>query len=372
MNKTTTTRIIKFTALILPLILIFTFFQEYLFDYRSYDTVRIENFYEEEENSHDVVFLGASEISTGFAPGYAYEKFGFTSYMYTMNANQGSFYLSQLKEILAHQDPEILFVDLYGFLRADDTILLDETRFRIYAESIPLSENKIRSIIEYPCSDKLSYFFPFAMYHGDLVIAYVRLAETFRQVVKEEKPISLKGTLTKTVIYPGPGDPGEAFDPATYKLTENSKAYLVEFLDYCRSNGLDNIVFTNFPRYIADENNHSLLHLLDEAEAIVAQYDYPVWNLQNEMELIGIDKSQDYYNEHHLNVYGQIKLTDYIGNKLINEYGISPRPQSESNKLSWEACAANTREFFTMATNAIAAGEDITISEIAVDWIYRK
>ena len=66
-------RTLKFIALILPLLFLCIVAQEYLFDYRNYDTVRIEQFYEEEEDSLDVVIIGASEIFTGFAPGYAYD-----------------------------------------------------------------------------------------------------------------------------------------------------------------------------------------------------------------------------------------------------------------------------------------------------------
>ena len=365
-------RTLKVIALIVPLLLCTIFLQEFLFDHRTYDTARIEQFYEEEANSLDVIFLGASEIFTGYAPGYAYDQYGFTSYMYAMDANQGSLYLSQLKEILKHQNPEILFVDIYGFLRADDAILFDEARLRIYTESIPFSVNKFNTIMEHPCKEKLSYFFPLIMYHGDPDSASNRLSETYLLLTKEKQPTDLKGAVTRTYVYPGPGDPGVSFDPATYRLTEHSKAYLVEFLDFCRDNRLDNIVFTNFPRYIADESNHSLLHLLKEAEDIVGEYGYPIWNLQAEMDAIGIERNQDYYNEHHMNIRGQVKLTDYLGRHIMNEYGLTPRVQSEENKLAWEVCASNTREFIQMATDNIQAGNDIIIFETAECWMYRQ
>ena len=372
MMKKNNLRILKFTALILPLILILCFSQEYLFFYRNYDTERIEKFYEEEENSLDVVFIGASELSAGFAPGYAYEKYGFTSYMYAMDANQGSLYLSQLKEILKHQDPEILFVDLYGFLRADDSILFNDARLRIYTESIPFSTNKFQTIMQFPCENKLSFFFPLIMHHSNLSALDDNISGLYYQLTADLEPDPLKGVITTTAVYSGNGDPGEAFDPATYKLTDHSIAYLVEFLDYCKNNKLDNIVFTNYPRNIANESNHSLLFLLEQAESIVAQYDYPVWNLQDEMDAIGIDKTQDYYNEHHLNIYGQVKLTDYIGSKVIGEYGLTPRTQSESNRLEWEACASNTKEFTQMAKDAIQAGNNITIYERSNYWVFRN
>ena len=364
-------RTLKFIALILPLLFLCIVAQEYLFDYRNYDTVRIEQFYEEEEDSLDVVIIGASEIFTGFAPGYAYDKYGFTSYMYAMDANQGSLYLSQLKEVQKHQSPEILMVDLYGFLRADDTMLFDEARLRLYVESIPLSVNKVETVMDHPCEEKLSYFLPLIMYHGDPSIAFGRLSGTYHALTKEAQPSSLKGALTRTMVYTGAGDPGEAFDPATYKLTDQSKALLIEFLEYCKNNNL-NVVFTNFPRNLANEDNHSLLFLLDQASEIVEAYGYPIWNLQDEMDVIGIDRSQDYYNEHHLNIYGQIKLTDYLGGRIMTECGLTPRVQTERNKQEWDVCATNTQAYIKMATDVLATGTDMVIYEGEKDWMYRK
>lgn len=364
-------RTLKFTALVLPLIFIFIFCQEYLFDYRNYDTLRIERFYEQEEDSLDVVLIGASELTQGYIPGYAYENYGFTNYMYAMDANQGSLYLSQLKEIRKHQSPDILLVDLYGFLRADDTMLLDETRLRLYVENIPFSENKIETIMDHPCDQKLSYFLPLIMYHGNPSIAYGRLYNTYHALSKDAQPSSLKGALTRTLVYTGNGDPGEDYDPSTYKLTERSKAYLVEFLDYCKGNGL-NIIFTNFPRNLADESNHSLLFLLEQAEEIVVAHGYPIWNLHNEMDVIGIDRNQDFCNEHHLNIYGQIKLTDYLCSRIMTECTLTPRALSERSKQEWDDCAANTKEYIQMAMEVIASGTDMVIHEGEKDWLYRN
>lgn len=370
MNKNIS-RALKGVALILPLLFIFIFAQEYLFDQRDYDTYRIEAFYEEEENSLDVIFMGASEVSADYAPGYAYEKYGFTSYMYTMDANRGSLYLPQLKEILKHQNPQILFVDMYGFLHADDDYLSDEVRLRIFTESIPFSANKVQTVMEHPTGHKLSYFFPLIMYHGDPSIAYGRLLDTYRALTKEAKPSSLKGTMTNTVIYSGEGTQGAEYDPATHKLTDRSKEILVEFLEYCKSRNL-NVVFTNFPRYLADENRHSLIFLLDQAAPIIAQYGYPLLNLQKEADAIGIDTAQDYYNEHHMNTYGQLKVTDYLGSLIVNEYGLTPKIQSERNKLEWDLCASNTQEYIKMAKDAIQSGTGMLIHENAVQWKYRK
>ena len=53
----------------------------------DHNNVRIEGFYREEANSLDVLFVGASEVYSDYSPVYAYEKYGFTSYNYSIEDN---------------------------------------------------------------------------------------------------------------------------------------------------------------------------------------------------------------------------------------------------------------------------------------------
>lgn len=371
-KNTVCSRTLKLIALIVPLVIIFAIFQEYLFTYKDYNTLRIENFYKEEAHSLDVVFMGASEVFTGYSPAAAYEEFGFTSYMYAMDSNRGSLYLSQLKEVLKHQSPEVLFVDVGGFLVADDSALYEDARMRIYVESIPFSANKVQTIMEYPYEDKFSLFMPLMMHHGDLDSAWLHFKDAVKKVVcYPTPPVDIRGITTVTGIYTGPGDARIPADPDTYRITDNCKAHLQEFLDYCRYEKLDNIVFVNFPRRIADENKNTVMILLKQVEEILASYDYPLLNLQNEMERIGIDINRDFYNEHHMNIYGQEKLTGFFGNLLMNEYGLTPRPQSAHSRQKWEACVVNAHEFYEMTDRGIKAGEDLLLSEAADIWVFR-
>ena len=225
--------------------------------------------------------------------------------------------------------------------------------------------------MQYPDDEKLCYFFPLIMHHGNPSVAYDRLSEVYYRLTKDAKPAPLKGALAFTKTISKTADVGEPFDPATYVLADESKACLVEFLDYCKTNEL-NVVFTNFPRNIADESNHNLLFLLHQAKAIVEQYGYPVWDLQKEMEAIGIDANQDFIDPCHMNIYGQTKLTDYIGNAVIEKYGLVPRAQSEGNQLGWEDCVSNTQDFIKLATTAMQSGKIYALYDSSHEWLYRQ
>ena len=367
MTNTKRSRLIKFIALILPLLFVFVFAQEFLFYDYNYDTARLENFYEEEKGSLDVILIGASEVTHGYVPGYAYEKYGYTSYNYSVDSNMGSLYLTQLKEILKHQSPEILIVDLSGFLVDNDPHFFNSIILQNYARGIPFSKNKLQMKLQYQSDQTLSFLFPLIMYHGHPSVAYARLSALYADLTKEAKEDPLKGALTVTRIYPSIGDEGKN----TNDITDNVRAYLVDFITYCRDNNLDNVIFTNFPRKILDESDYHLLYLLGQLEQIIEQYGYPVWNLQDDLDNIGIDKEQDFSDAYHLNIYGALKLTDYFGEKLTNEYGLSPRTQSDANRLEWEECVSNTQEYIQMAKDMIQAGNVAMLHEIADIWLYR-
>ena len=99
--------------------------QKYMFCYTDQSSERVRRFYQEEKNSLDVVFLGASEVFTGFSPALAYEEHGFTSYMYAIDANPGALYKYQLKEVMKHQQPKLYrqddFQNLFWYLQHNCT-----------------------------------------------------------------------------------------------------------------------------------------------------------------------------------------------------------------------------------------------------------
>ena len=128
-------RTLKLTALILPIILVLFILQNDIFRYEDANTKRLEHFYLEEPDSLDVVLLGASEVHHGYAPGYAYSKYGYTSYPYSMDANIGALYIPQLKEILTYQDPGLILVDVSGFSRGAH-LDYQASQIRMFTESI--------------------------------------------------------------------------------------------------------------------------------------------------------------------------------------------------------------------------------------------
>lgn len=352
-------RLLKVTALILPITLIVCFSQNYLFRFEDGNTLRLEKFYLEEEDSLDMILLGASEVHHGYAPGYAYTKYGYTSYVYSIDGNISSLYLPQLKEVLSYQDPQLILVDVGGFSRGarlEEQISL----IRKFTESIPPSANQLETLVNFDYDDKASFFFPFIKYHGDLDLAKNRLAYYFRYPDFFDSPALLKGTSTHTVAYSGLND-ADLANISDEELDAQSEEHLLDLLDFCQEKKLDNVVFVNFPRHIASQDDKNLMEKIDQIQERITDYGYDFVNLQNKAKDIGLSVPQDFSSPHHLNICGQQKLTEYIGHVAVDEYHLTPREQTEENEAHWEDCADLTDKYFDIAEKQLDAGNTVFI-----------
>ena len=333
--KTVITRLLKILALIVPVALFVCFMQSYVFCYMDQTTERTRRFYEEEKNSLDVVFLGAGDVSTGFAPGLAYEQFGFTSYLYTFDANPGTLYKYQLKEVLSTQQPQAILVELNGFLYEDGYQKVD-VKLSNFIDNIPFSLNKLDTIRNFDTTNKLVYLFPFVKYHKDWTNGG-QLFETYKWKTRTAKgPSMFKGITNCTRIEPF--DPAVLQGPNPSKPEENviAKRNLIDFLEFCKEENLSNLIFVRFPH----RNFASYSNAVTYAEQVLASYGYPLWNLEEKIGEIGLDFNRDFFNDEHTNIYGMEKLTAYIGDYLVKEVLGEPILQSETNAKHWAECAA--------------------------------
>jgi len=324
---------LKILALVLPLFLFVSFMQSYFFCYLDQSTERIRRYYLEDENSLDVVFLGASEMPTAFAPGLAYEQHGFTSYLYTIDANPGSLYKYELKEILSTQNPQTIVVEINGFLY-DDGYQNQEVRLRMFAENIPFSLNKLDAIFHYNVDDKINYLFPFAKYHGDWIKGRNLLESYHWKTERAAGPALLKGITTCTLVAPLDEAVLEAGSTDAGK-TVIAERYLIDFLEYCKEAEISNLVFVRLPH----RNRASHAVAVSQVEQVLADYGYPLLNLEEKHEEIGLDYHKDFFNDEHVNIYGMEKLTGYLGAYLADEVLGEPMAQSEENAAHWAQCA---------------------------------
>lgn len=358
MKKLYLTRILKVLALFVPIAAMVLFLQSTLF-YRDDDNnVRIRGFYREPPFSLDVVALGASDMYNGFAPGYAYDYCGLTSYLYTCAGNSGALYLPQLKEVLAHQNPQLLLVEVHGFLFGNEEDFYYETVLRRFAESISMSANKVSAILSYEYDDPLSCFLPFFKYHNQWLEDGDVLLDHYRHARQQPAPSRLKGYGTSSVI--------SSMQPA-YDVTENDDTLpllpdaekdLVAFLEHCRDQGLDNVVFLRFPHRLMSQFAYEWYLRANRVEEIVTSYGFDYLDLEQNIADTGIDYEYDFFGADHLNFYGQTKMTEYLCDIMLDEYGLEPMPQTPENQQRWNESVSYTYALQEYADAIAEMGSD--------------
>ena len=356
------TRAVKIIIAAAAVILSVVLLQEYVLCHADHNRERIKGFYDEESDSLDVVYLGASEVYSDIAPGYAYSRDGITSYLFATQANSILNYKSQIKNILSRQKNALIVVELNGAVYGDEEEVTKEANLRNYGDNVPLDSTKVDWVLNsVPYDNKSEYLFPIIKYHGiwnepvdsgsedeeaetsDKTV--FEAEQLYRQTVLTEKGRGynyLKGVLNWPVIFASPNKSLNNKLPANadkkLPLTETEETALRELLQYCKDEDLTNVVFTRFP-HIVTEKTYERFQRGNTVGDIVAEYGFEYLNFERDIAQTGLDEKQDFYNLDHLNIYGQQKFTAFITDYLKEHYSLSPRTLNGELRAEWEECA---------------------------------
>ena len=365
--KTNLLRTIKLACLLAAVAVSVGLLQEHLLCHADHNRQRIKGFYDEDENSLDVVYLGASEVYSDIAPGYAYERSGVTGYLFATQANSILNYKAQLKNILSRQSPSLIVIELNGALYGDEEEVTKEANLRNYADNVPLDLTKLEWISENVTENRLEYLVPFAKYHD--VWSDFPSEMKYQKTVWQDKMRGygcLKGVLNETAVFKNTqrsmnsmlAQSGDSKQP----LTQTEEKGLRDLLGYCKSEGLDNVVFARFP-HIVVRRTFSRFERGNAVGDIVREYGYDYLNFERDFEQTGLDEETDFYNLDHLNVYGQKKFTAYLTDYLAQNYALVPRELSESQRAEWQTCADYYDAYYRYSDSLIKQGSTTELSE---------
>ena len=136
-------RFSKVLTLLLAVLFSTLLLQEYVLCSTDHNRERVKGFYLEDKDSVDVVLIGASEVYSDFAPGYAYERHGVTGYLFATQANSILTTKLQIQETLKHQSPKLILVELNSVLYANDKNQAKEANIRHLVDHLPLNADKL-------------------------------------------------------------------------------------------------------------------------------------------------------------------------------------------------------------------------------------
>ena len=355
------TRTVKTACFFLAVMMSCLLLQQYVLRNVDHNSLRVEGFYQEERDSLDAVFIGASDIYTSFMPGRAYEKYGFTSYLLASESITSEGVITAVKEVVRTQHPSLIIIEANAFLYGDSDNETNEAHVHKFFDNLPFSINKLNYINrKVPVDNKWEYMFPLIKYHGlwtELPDRVNMMQSNFNLDLRGYN--YLKGFRTTAKIFKSdtpslnsqlPYETGELdLDP---ELQQN----LFDLLDYSKENNL-NVIFVRAPHYVT-KDTYDRVKRSNKMESILNERGFDYYAFENYSELIGIDDSRDFYNEDHMNVYGAIKFTDFLAEGLANDDDLKIGEQSEAQQEMWKEVSATTNRLYRYCDDLMTNGEE--------------
>lgn len=327
------------SLIIIPLLLVSTTQRRV-----DHNTLRIQGFYQEEKDSIDVILFGASEVFPGYSPAYAYKQYGFTSYSYAIDANYTKLIKYQIEEVLSYQSPKCIIIETSCYYNPRQTEEKNTAlaTLRKWTDGIPFSKHKTDIISQLTDSDQISYYFPFIMYHGNLE----NFSDTKAEISQKLRGYTYLKGITSTNKKTECNSLRDVSDDNTEaELPKKDYEYFMELIEYCKN--LDcKVVFVRFPQRIENDDDYKMFCTQNYIDRLVTDNGLDFINLDKEFTDIGLVPNEDFYDKHHMNVNGQIKMTDYLGQLLRNEYNITATDLSENNRQKWDNSVKYIEAFY--------------------------
>lgn len=307
----------------------------------------MNSFYSLEEDSLDVMFVGSCHMYSTIMPMELYKKQGITSHILASPGQDIPTSYFYIEEALKTQSPQVLVLDVFSINRDSTYISKEGFTEDAYASFsvLDFSLEKLNYIKEYPYDiNYLETLFPFFKFHN----RWKSLTEN--DVVSQPREVSVsKGwTLFWNECNDMPVD--DIFEPLRFSYAENYKDTERHYNDIYRKRNLDEttIEYLNKIVELTSSYNIKLCFFIApytmeiiEAEKFNALKEYaesfsiPVVDLNDNNMIENLQFTYgDMIDYQHVNAEGAKKITNYMGNFLVEKYALKNR-KSDLNYEQW-------------------------------------
>lgn len=195
----------------------------------------------------------------------------------------------------------------------------------------------------------------------------MEILEELRPDVDFEKETALidDGVLDSFDIVALVGELNEAFDIEIKpnNLPKETEEKLRCFLQYCKDNKFENVVFAKFPHRITKKKFYERFQMGNTMAEIIREYGFDYLDFENNCKDVGLDHKEDFYNDDHMNIYGQQKFTKYLGKILVDKYGVKKSELSENNKARWDSSAEYIKLYYKYFEKCHKEGKNAQLYE---------
>lgn len=296
-------------------------------------TAKVRGFYNERENSLDVVFCGTSKIFCLINPCQLWNEYGFASY--DLATNEPPIWITYyfIKELLKTQKPDLILIDTYFSVYGDADF--SETIIHSALDDMSLSENKIEAAWNSDDHDEvLSYVFPFFRYHN----RWSQLTREDYGLAGYDEKHPLKGYTAMYAVKAG--ERPQVSDITEVKpLSAKSEEYLGKIFDLLDENGID-YMFLTTPFMINEEQQM----YCNGVKQYAIEHNIKYLDCNDYFDEIGIDFNTDYFDLIHTNVKGAEKVTSFVGKYIKDNFDI-PDHRGSAEYADWDETYAYWKQY---------------------------
>lgn len=295
--------LIKCIAFISIFVLLFLYVQELLRDKWAegeYNvTTKVRGFYEEEENTLDVIFIGSSQMYADMAPAVLFHEYGITSYDFCANEQPMWISYYYIKEALKHQTPKVIVLDVFTVYGEDYE---EEGVTHINLDDLPMSFNKIAAIRDsIPAGMRYSFYFPLAKYHNTWTDFYEGKAEL--SFYHERDPYKGYSPFVFAADYEESAKPEVVNQKEREPIPERAGTWLRKIIALCEEEGVP-LVLVKTPNGNAERQK-----LYNSVSELAGETGTPFLNMNVLLD-----------GQAHVNVLQAEKISMLMGEYLVSRY----------------------------------------------------
>lgn len=357
----------------------------------------LTQFYEEEKDIADIVFVGSSALYRFVAPTQIYKVHGVVALNYAAGALDIKPTCAIIDDIIDYQPPKVIAIEMRNYVNnaeeymsgkghTDFQMMEKYSYFDKFINSVPYSLNRMKMIqdtvpttLEKSAKDVLGYQFEyFTTHHNWKNLTFKDFVSYTKERLNSTSPFHYQDQVKMIKKY---YNNELTSQPLTTEIDENGEEKIVPYefpvykgSDYKGTIAVSKFVYQRPVDYTHYEKRNEISgYWLDTLEDIMAKakscgtqvvfftsphlltetemaYENTMGDILKENGLdfisgnklvheMGINFEEDYYDDMHVNVRGMVKFTDYISNYLIKNYNIEKTELTESQKAEWDTAS---------------------------------
>lgn len=275
--------------------------------------IKYTDFFEEEED-FDVLFFGTSHMKYGISPMELWHDYGIVSYNFGTNMQLMPTTYWQMENVLEYTSPRLVVIDCF-FITSDEKI--SESAHDSF-DGIPLSRTKLNALSDLIGSGETDYTY------GEFIWNYSIFHNRWDELKEEDFGRKNADTKGGDYIIEIESGPGLEQVPREIKLEEDTSAiiYLEKMIESCQKRGIE-VLLVYMPVLAFGDSPKEANRVYDIAERYGVNY-------VNFLDLDAIHYGADCSDDNHINLAGSRKVTDYLGQYIMEHYDIADQRGNEA------------------------------------------